>query len=70
MKACRKYLVHVQKSVFEGEITEGKLALLKKEIEKIIDKKTDFIIIYAVNDGVKINREILSQIADPADNFL
>lgn len=31
MKVCRKYLVHVQKSVFEGNITEAKLKKLKKE---------------------------------------
>ena len=31
LKVCRKYLVHVQKSVFEGTITEAKLNSLKKE---------------------------------------
>lgn len=29
LKICRKYLVHVQKSVFEGNITEGQLKQLK-----------------------------------------
>ena len=40
MKICRKYLEHVQKSVFEGNITESKLNKLKREISQIIDKKT------------------------------
>ena len=31
MKICRKYLTHVQNSVFEGMITEGKLNKLKPE---------------------------------------
>ena len=35
MKTCRKYLIHVQRSVFEGKITEAKLEKLKKEIKKI-----------------------------------
>ena len=33
MKTCRKYLTHVQKSVFEGMITEGKLAQLKSDFK-------------------------------------
>lgn len=36
MKACRKYLVHVQKSVFEGSVTEAKLEKMKRELQKII----------------------------------
>ena len=36
MKTCRKYLTHVQKSVFEGMITEGKLKRLKEELDKLI----------------------------------
>lgn len=46
MKVCRKYLVHVQKSVFEGMITEAKLTRLKKELENIIDVSEDSICIY------------------------
>jgi len=29
LKLCRRYLVHVQNSVLEGEISEGDLATLK-----------------------------------------
>ena len=38
MKTCRKYLTHVQKSVFEGMITEGKLNRLK-ELEHVVKYK-------------------------------
>ena len=31
MKICRKYLVHVHESVFEGTLTEAKLKNLKRE---------------------------------------
>ena len=37
MKICRKYLVHIQESVFEGTITEGKLTRLKKELKYIVE---------------------------------
>jgi len=45
-KTCKKYLTWVQKSVFEGEITEANFIRLLKEIEKIIDKNYDSVIIY------------------------
>ncbi len=46
MKICRKYLIHVQKSVFEGLIGSGKLNKLKREISNIIDPETDSVCIY------------------------
>ncbi|MEE1339831.1 MAG: CRISPR-associated endonuclease Cas2 [Succinivibrionaceae bacterium] len=46
LKTCRKYLIHVQKSVFEGMITEGELKHLQKELDDIIDTETDCILIY------------------------
>ena len=32
LKICRKYLIHIQRSVFEGTITEAKLQKLKSEL--------------------------------------
>ena len=32
-KVCRKYLIHEQKSVFEGMITQAKLQQLRTELE-------------------------------------
>ena len=46
MKTCRKYLVHVQESVFEGVITEGKLARLKTELKNIVNVEEDSVCIY------------------------
>jgi len=70
LKTCRKYLTHVQKSVFEGELTEGKSIMLTKELESFIDRNKDFVIMYQLNDGVKLQRNILTNTADPTDNFL
>ena len=41
LKICRKYLLHVQKSVFEGMITEAKLKRLKNELAQVIKKDED-----------------------------
>lgn len=52
-KVCKKYLSHFQNSVFRGDITPSKLILLKKDINKVIDKSEDFIcIIKLMNDNV------------------
>lgn len=70
MKTCRKYLTHVQKSVFEGDITEGKLALLKHEIDNIVDKDKDFVIIYSTRSRTVLTRDIITNTHDPTDNFI
>lgn len=46
MKACRRYLTHEQKSVFEGVITEAKLRKLKEELKKLINSDEDSVCIY------------------------
>ncbi len=52
-KVCKKYLSYFQKSVFRGEMSPSKLIKLKAKLEKVIDKRVDFIcIIKLMNDGV------------------
>lgn len=46
MKACRRYLTHEQKSVFEGVITEAKLKRLKDELKNLINSEEDSVCIY------------------------
>lgn len=48
MKKCRGYLHHVQRSVFEGNLTESQLKRLKNELMDLINVKTDAITIYTV----------------------
>ena len=46
MKTVKKYLRPIQKSVFEGYITESKLEKLKIEISKLIEPGIDSVMIY------------------------
>ncbi len=69
-KIARKYLHHVQRSVFEGEITEGQLARLVTEIINVVDEERDSVIIYRFPDGVKWVREILAGRKDPTDRVI
>jgi CRISPR-associated protein Cas2 len=70
MKTCRKYLIHVQYSVFEGDITEGQLVRLKNELLGLVNEDKDFVIVYSLPDGVKLNRDIITNTPDPTSNFL
>ena len=45
-KICRKYLNHVQKSVFDGAITEGQLKRLKNELQQLVVPEEDTVCIY------------------------
>lgn len=50
MKICRRYLVHVQNSVFEGTITESELNHLKVDLEKVAKPEVDRICIYRIEN--------------------
>lgn len=50
MNTCRKYLDHIQLSVFEGKITDSKLNKLKQELKQIIVKDKDSICIYEIEN--------------------
>lgn len=63
-------MTHVQKSVFEGDLSEGKVALLKRDLKSSVDMKRDFVIIYTLSEGSKIQRDIFTDTPDPTDNFI
>lgn len=59
LKKCRQYLYWVQNSVFEGEITAGRLKRLKKELEALIETDEDSVIIYEFGSTKYGSREII-----------
>jgi CRISPR-associated protein Cas2 len=58
LKTCRKYLVHVQNSVFEGEITEANLKKLRHELRSKMNEEEDSLIIYTFQNMRYSNREV------------
>ncbi|SFB66474.1 CRISPR-associated endonuclease Cas2 [Butyrivibrio sp. YAB3001] len=69
LKICRRYLTHVQESVFEGDITEGKLNKLKIELQAVIDDKYDSVIIYEMNSSRTCRKESIG-CYETADNII
>jgi CRISPR-associated protein Cas2 len=61
LKTCRKYLVHVQNSVFEGEITVANLKKLRHELKNKMDDDEDSLIIYTFKNMRYSNREVLGK---------
>ena len=45
-KICKKYLSHIQNSVFEGEISEAKFMKLELEVKRFIRKDEDSLIVF------------------------
>lgn len=70
LKICRKYLTWTQNSVFEGEITEGNYRKLKYELDKKMDRETDSIIIYILNNTKYSRKEILGIEKNKFENIL
>lgn len=45
-KTCKKYLVHIQNSVFEGELLESQALSLKSELDRWIREDKDSVIFF------------------------
>lgn len=68
LRTCRKYLHHMQNSVFEGQLTPSQLHQLTRAIEKIIDDDHDRVLIYTFPPGTQPHRiDIGAQTADTSN---
>ena len=68
-KICKRYLTHVQKSVFEGDLTELNLLKLKKELARYIRADRDSFIIFKSRDEKWLVKEFLGLIDEKTSNF-
>lgn len=69
-KKLKKYLMWTQNSVFEGEISEGKLQKCLSEVNKIIKKEEDSIYVYRVNFSSQIKKDIIGLTKSYEDIFI
>lgn len=63
-KLCKQYLVHVQNSVFEGEISKADLFKLEHEINNEIDQELDSVIIFSSRNERWMDKEVYGKSLD------
>ena len=70
-KICKKYLVHIQNSVFEGELLESQLLKLKSELKTYIRDDKDSVIVFKSRNQRWMEKMFFGKIEDDAtDNFI
>ena len=70
-KICKKYLVHIQNSVFEGELLESQVIKLKSELNKCIRTDKDSVIFFKSRSQRWLEKEFWGKEEDDiTDNFL
>lgn len=51
LRTCRRYLHHVQRSVFEGELSAAQLRRFQFEVESVLDLSYDNVLVYTFPPG-------------------
>jgi CRISPR-associated protein Cas2 len=71
LKLFRRYLFHLQRSVFEGDLTEKQFVELRTEAGQLIDDANDSILFFMLDSDKYVRREGLGiSVRDFSDPFL
>lgn len=57
LRVCRQYLHHVQRSVFEGELSAAQLRRFRSEVEGVTDAGYDHVLLYSFPPGTTAQRQ-------------
>lgn len=68
-KLCKKYLTHIQNSVFEGELSESQIMKLNIELKKYIRDEKDSVIIFKSRHERWLDKEFWGKIDDKLSNI-
>jgi len=68
-KTCKKYLTHVQKSVFEGDITPALLKKLQAELSAYIREDQDSVLVFKSREERWLQKEFWGKEDDKTSNF-
>lgn len=69
-KCCKKYLTHIQNSVFEGELQDSQILKLKNELDMFIRKDKDSVILFKSRNEKWLKKEFLGREDDKMSFFL
>lgn len=68
-KICKRYLTHIQKSVFEGNLTSLDYFKLKSELKQYIRKDKDSLIVFKSRNEKWLEKEFLGMVDDKTSRF-
>lgn len=69
-KTCKKYLTHIQNSVFEGELSESQFLELKSEIKKYLRENQDSCIVFKGRNTKWMEKEFIVREENKVTQFL
>ena len=69
-KTCKKFLTHVQNSVFEGDLNKAQYMNLKIQLKKYLRDELDSCIVFSSNNENWMNKEFLTDEEDKTTNIL
>lgn len=69
-KISKKYLSHIQNSVFEGEISKPQLVQLQQEMKPYIDTEWDSVIVFKSRQEKWLDKEFWGKKEDKTSFFL
>jgi CRISPR-associated protein Cas2 len=70
LRTCRQYLHHVQRSVFEGELSPAQLKRFRAAVEAGIDRTYDSVLVYTFPPGTTAARQDWGVPQDAPDTIL
>ena len=69
-KTCKKYLSHIQNSVFEGELSKSQITKLQYELNDIIRRDRDSVILFKSRNEKWLEKEMWGLDIDKTSNFI
>lgn len=69
-KLCKKYLSHIQNSIFEGEISKVQLTQLQLELKPYIDDSLDSVIVFKSRQERWLDKELWGRKEDKTSFLL
>mgnify|MGYP001267347834 CR=1 FL=1 len=69
-KTCKKFLTHIQNSVFEGDLNKTQFMNLKLQLKNYLRPKIDSCIIFKSNNNKWLSKEFLISEEDKTLNIL
>lgn len=69
-KICKRYLIHIQNSVFEGELSPSQLKEIKLLLGNLVRDDSDSVIIFKSRQEKWLEKEYIGIADDLTDNFV